>query len=104
MDSLVMLPLGSDLRRNIRRYRENEQDERVARLIDDPHWRAEWRECQEAYRYFVRLALEKFDEAMERLGYRRRQLEGTFSIKVTGMGVYLYSLALYAKHPLGEKF
>lgn len=28
----------------------------------------------------------------------------TISIKVTRMGVYLYSLALYTKHPLGEKF
>jgi hypothetical protein len=25
-------------------------------------------------------------------------------VKVTGMGVYLYSLALYSRHPLGEQF
>lgn len=104
MDFLVMLPLGFDLRRNLRQYLDNEEDERVARLIDDPHWRAEWRERQKADRYFVRFALDKFDDAMERLGYRRRQMKDTVSIKVTGMGVYLYSLALYTKHPLGEKF
>lgn len=104
MDFLVMLPLGFDLRRNIRRYLEDEEDERVARLIDDPQWRAEWRARQEADRYFVRFALEKFDDAMERLGYRRREMKDTVSIKVTGMGVYLYSLALYTKHPLAEKF
>ena len=104
MDFLITLPLGFDLRRNLRRYLENEEDERVARLIDDPHWRAEWRDRQQADRYFVGFALEKFNEAMERLGYRRREMKDTVPIKVTGMCVYLYSLALYTKHPLGEKF
>lgn len=104
MDFLVMLPLGFDLRRNLRRYLENEEDDRVARLIDDPDWRAEWRALRQPDRYFVRFALRKFDEAMESLGYRRREMKDTVSIKVSGMGVYLYSLALYTKHPLAEKF
>lgn len=104
MDFLVMLPLGFDLRRNLRRYLENEEDDRVARLIEDPDWRAEWRALRQPDRYFVRFALRKFDEAMEHLGYRRREMKDTVSIKVSGMGVYLYSLALYTKHPLAEKF
>jgi hypothetical protein len=52
----------------------------------------------------VRFILGKFDQAMERLGFRRRQMEDTVSVKVTGMGVYLYSLALYTRHELGERF
>ena len=104
MDFLIMLPLGFDLRRNLRRYLGDEHDDRVARLIDAPGWRAEWRARQEPDRYFIRFALEKFDEAMERLGFRGREMKNTISVKVTGMGVYLYSLALYTKHPLGEQF
>lgn len=104
MDFLVMLPLGYDLRRNLRRYLENAEDERVGALVDDPNWRSDWRGRGLPDRRFVRFILEKFDEAMERLGYRRRKMEDTVSVKVKGMEVYLYSLALYTKHPLGEQF
>lgn len=104
MDFLVMLPLGFDLRRNLRRYLQDKEDERVGRMIEAPGWREEWRARGEPDRYFVRFALEKFDEAMERLGFRRREMKDTVSVKVTGMGVYLYSLALYTRHPLGEQF
>ena len=104
IDFLIMLPLGFDLRRNLRRYLENREDERVARLIDAPNWRAEWRERQQSDRYFVAFILEKFNQAMERLGFRRREMKETVSVKVTGMGVYLYSLALYTRHPLGDQF
>lgn len=104
MDFLLVLPLGFDLRRNLRRYLEDERDDRVARLIDAPDWRAEWRARQEADRHFIRFAFEKFDEAMERLGFRRQEMKDTIPVKVTGMGVYLYSLGLYSKHPLGDTF
>lgn len=76
----------------------------MARLIGDPDWRREWRGRGEPDRYFVRFILEKFDEAMQELGFRRREMKDTVSINVTGMGVYLYSLALYSRHELGEKF
>lgn len=104
IDFLVMLPLGFDLRRNLRRYLENEEDERVGRMIDAPDWRGEWRTKNWPDRKFVRFALEKFDEAMERLGFRPRAWKDTVAVKVTGMGVYLYSLALYTRHPIAEKF
>lgn len=104
IDFLVMLPLGFDLRRNLRRYLEDEEDERVGRMIDAPDWRAEWRRKNWPDRKFVRFVLEKFDEAMQRLGFRPREWKDTVSIKATGMGVYLYSLALYTRHPIAEKF
>lgn len=103
IDFLVMLPLGFDLRRNLRRYM-HEQDDRVGRLIDARDWRDEWRQRRDPDRYFVRFVLEKFDQAMERLDFRRREMKDTVSVRVTGMGVYLYSLALYTRHPLGEQF
>jgi three-Cys-motif partner protein len=104
MDFLVMLPLGFDLRRNLRRYLANVHDDRVAALLDAPDWRAEWRSLNKADRHFVRFAIEKFDEAMERLNFRNRKMRNTVTVKVTGMGVYLYSLALYTRHELGEQF
>jgi hypothetical protein len=104
IDFLVMLPFGFDLRRNLRRYLENEEDDRVGRMIDAPGWREEWRRAGRADRYFVRFAIQKFDEAMARLGFRPRDMRDTVPVKVTGMGVYLYSLALYTRHELGEQF
>ena len=31
-------------------------------------------------------------------------LRGAANVKVTGMGVFLYALVLYSRHPLGEEF
>lgn len=104
VDFIVMLPLGFDLRRNLRRYLHDEQNERVAALISAPDWRSEWRSKKLSERHFVRYVLGKFDEAMMGLGYRQRELKDTVSVKVTGMEVYLYSLALYTRHELGEQF
>ena len=104
IDFLIMLPLGFDLRRNLRRYLADHRDDRVARLIDAPDWREEWRNLGQSDRYFPRFALRKFDEAMQRLGFREREWKDTLSIKVAGMGVYLYSVALYSRSELAEKF
>lgn len=104
VDFLVMLPLGFDVRRNLKRYLEDEEAERLAALIDNPDWRRDWLARRQSDRHFVRFVLEQFDEAMERLGFRRREMKDTVTVKVTGMGVYLYSLALYTRHELGEQF
>jgi three-Cys-motif partner protein len=104
IDFLVMLPLGYDLRRNFQRYLDDENDTRVGSWIDAPDWREQWRTSMQPDRKIVRFILEKFDEAMERLGFHRREMEDTVSVKVTGMGVYLYSLALYTRHELGKQF
>ncbi|SOD03289.1 three-Cys-motif partner protein [bacterium JGI 053] len=104
IDFLVMLPLGYDLRRNLRRYLDDEADARVGSWIDAPDWREQWRASRQPDRKIVRFILEKFDEAMERLGFHRREMEDTVSVNVTGMGVYLYSLALYTRNELGKQF
>jgi three-Cys-motif partner protein len=104
MDFLVMLPLGYDVRRNITRYLGDQDADRLARLIDNPRWREAWRTSGKSQREFVRFVLEQFDAAMQRLGYLERELEDTVHVKVTGMGVFLYALALYSKHPLGTTF
>ena len=92
-----------DLRRNLQRYLHDEDDERVGRLIGVPAWREEWRAQGESDKKFMRFVLRKFDEAMSSLGFRQREMRGTVSIKVAGMGVYLYSLVLYSRHEVGER-
>jgi three-Cys-motif partner protein len=104
MDFLIMLPLGFDIRRNLARYLHDEADDRIGKLIDRPNWRTEWRASLRPEREFLRFLLEKFDDAMESLGYKRREMKDTVSVKVAGMGVYLYSLALYSKHAKGIEF
>ena len=104
MDFLVMLPLGYDLRRNLRRYLDDQDDTRVAALIDDPEWRLDWRAYNRSDRHFVLFLLEKFDQAMERLGFRRREMQDTVNVRVAGMGVFLYALALYSKNERGQEF
>jgi three-Cys-motif partner protein len=79
IDFLVMLPLGYDVKRNLRRYLDDEGDDRLGALIDAPDWREQWRAA-------------------------KRPVQDTVSVKVTGMGVYLYSLAFYTRHELGEQF
>lgn len=104
VDFLVMLPLGYDVRRNVQRYLEDEEEDRLGAMIDAPDWRAQWHTSKQPDRQFIRFVMTKFDEAMARLGYLRRDMRDTVSIKVTGMGVYLYSLALYSRNELGERF
>jgi len=103
MDFLIMLPLGFDVRRNVQRYLSDPEN-KLGALIDAPDWRREWRERGESEKHFIRFVWMKFDQAMQRLDFRARDISETLPVKVTGMGVYLYSLALYSKHELGERF
>lgn len=105
MDFLVVLMLGNDARRNFKKYLEDEQDTRIARLVDAPDWREEWR--QQALRgrpNLIRFLLTKFDQAMVRLGYRPAPTELAFPVKAYGMNVLLYQVVFYSKHELGERF
>lgn len=57
-----------------------------------------WKASNRPDREFIRFLLEKFDDAMTRLGYKAREMKDTVNIRVAGMGVFLYALALYSKH------
>jgi hypothetical protein len=83
---------------------EQADNDRIATLLDLPEWRAEWRQRNQSDRHFVRFAIDMFDAATERLEFRRRELKDTMTVNVTGMGVYIYSLAPYTRHELGEQF
>lgn len=104
IDFLILLPFGFDVRRNLRRYLSNEDDERIAELVDDPDWRDAWRQAGLPDRKFVRFLLERFDRSMQSLGFRHREWKDTYDVHVTGKSVFLYSLALYSRHERGQEF
>ncbi len=103
MDFLILLMSGVDIRKNFRRYLEDESDNRIARLIDDPLWRKEWAERGLRKTDLIRFVLRKFDTAMTHLGYQAQLPEESHPVRVYGKGVFLYSLVLYSKDPLGKK-
>jgi three-Cys-motif partner protein len=102
MDLLILLMLGLDARLNFKQYLEDENDNRIALLIDDPEWRADYRE--RADRDVVRYILQRFNEAMVSLGYQSSDLEDSYPVRIPTKEVLLYSLVYYSKHPLGASF
>ena len=105
MDFLVLLMLGRDVRTNFRRYFKDEGDTRIGRLIDDEDWRAEWATREYRPSNLVRFMLEKFDEAMTDIGYRRARPDDAHPIRLRETkNVLLYYLVFYSKHDLGQAF
>lgn len=99
MDFLILLPLGMDVRRNMRRYYLNADDTRIADLIDYPDWRAD---VERSGRHqMIRYLLRRFDEAMTRLEYKSLDPRLVHPVKVPKKNVLLYYLVLYTKHDLG---
>jgi three-Cys-motif partner protein len=101
MDFLILLMLGVDARLNFRRYLEDVSDERIGNLINDPHWREEYRQGDQ---HVIRFILRKFDEAMVSLGYQSTDLSDVHTVRIAKKNVFLYSLVFYSKHPLGGTF
>jgi len=104
MDFLVLLMLGMDVRLNFKRYLEDPDDTRIGALIGDPQWRDEWNGRGLTRKDLVRFVLEKFNASMTQLGYAPSRPADSHPIRVMGKGVFLYSLVLYSKNPLGQKF
>ena len=106
MDFLVLLMLGRDVRTNFRRYLEDENDTRIAKLIDDANWRDEWTARGYRANNVVRFMLEKFDEAMKGVGYRPARPDDAHPIRLLekNKNILLYYLVLYSKHPLAQTF
>jgi three-Cys-motif partner protein len=103
MDFLVLLMLGRDIRTNFLRYYDDPDDSRIAALIDDPRWRDEWAARGHNQKGLIRFLLEKFDQAMTRIGYQPVRPEESHPIRLMSKNVFLYSLVLYSKDPLGQK-
>jgi three-Cys-motif partner protein len=104
MDFLILLMLGRDIRTNFEKYYNDPADGRIAALIDDPNWRADWDGRQEPLDNLISFLLSKFDNAMTRLGYNAAKPEDAHPVRVWGKGVFMYSLVFYSKSKLGQQF
>ena len=104
MDFLILLMLGLDARLNFKRYFTDEQSTRIGDLIDCPTWREEWRREGRSHRHVVRFLLQRFDQAMVRLGYLPAADDHYHRVKVFGKGVMQYVLVLYSRSTLGQDF
>ena len=105
MDFLVLLMLGRDVRTNFRQYLQDESDDRVARLIDDENWRAEWIAGGYQRSNLIRFMLEKFNHAMTSIGYQPQRPDDAHPIRLLEKkNVLLYHLVLYSRNDLGKKF
>ena len=105
MDFLVLLMLGRDVRTNFRQYFQDENDDRIARLIDDENWRTEWTAGEYRPSNLIRFMLEKFNQAMTSIGYRRQRPDDAHPIRLLEKkNVLLYYLVLYSRNDLGRKF
>ncbi len=100
MDFLVLLMLGLDARTNFRRYLEDPTDRRIADLIDEPDWRAEWQRAQD--KNVIRFLLRRFDEAMATMGYRPTTPDLMHHVRIPRKNVMIYTLVFYTRHELGE--
>ena len=106
MDFLVLLMLGRDVRTNFRRYLEDENDTRIAKLIDDENWRDEWAAGEYQANNVIGFMLEKFNGAMAGIGYRPQMPDDAHPIRLLekNKNVLLYYLVLYSEHPLAQTF
>ena len=104
MDFLVLLMLGRDVRTNFRRYFEDKNDSRIARLIDDDDWRTDWVAGEYRTSNLIRFMLDKFNQAMTRIGYQPQRPGDAHPMLLERKNVLLYYLVLYSTHSLGTTF
>lgn len=99
-DFLILHALQMDAKRNLIPYYK-EGNERVARFTGNPYWRDDFTQNGYTDRDFARFLADQYDQSMRRLGYspadNKERIENSI-----GMGIYY--LAFYSKHPLGLEF
>lgn len=102
MDFLILLMIGRDIRTNLQTYLTDDGSTRIADLIDCPGWREEYAASKD--RNIVRFVLNKFDEAMVRVGYLSGEEHLRHQIAAAGTSVLQYVLVFYSRNGLGQKF
>lgn len=99
MDFLILMALGFDARRNIRRYYTDESDRTIGTLIDDAGWRDDYKAVGE--KRIVHFILKKFDDRMRSLGYLSAAGD---EHPIKKGGVLLYHLVFYSRSELAKRF
>lgn len=101
MDFLVLLALGMDATRNWDRYLAPEST-RVATFLGDSDWRSRWAEEEQTGKTSRQFLMERYSDAMVKLGYQKTPVEDMHEVRLGG--VRLYYLAFFSKNPLGLNF
>lgn len=101
IDLLVLLMLGVDARRNFASYYQDPASDRIGRFIDCLNWRTEY--DQGHRRNVIHFLMEKFDDAMVRVGFPSATEDLFHPVTAAGTSVLQYVLAFYSKSELGKK-
>lgn len=99
VDLLILLALQMAGKRNLHNYIE-EENETVARFIDNPKWRDEY-DRKGGAKDFARYIAGQYDKRMEDLKYHT---DVEKELITTDTGLKLYYLAFYSRNDLGSKF
>jgi len=102
VDFLILIPSGFDANRNRQIY-ESPRNETLDGFFGDPDWRAAWKERLRSYRHFADFVTDHYGRQMAKMGYRYEGLHDSWLVRSTEKNLPLYDLALFSRHPLGEK-
>lgn len=103
VDFLVLIPSGYDATRNEGVYLAPE-NRTIDRFLHRAGWREEWSAAKAAGKTFDHFMTDAFAASMTTLGYRYPGIHSTHVVRFSEKRLRLYRLALFSRHPLGEKF
>ena len=103
MDFLVLIPSGMDANRNEHVYSRDDKHV-LDEFLGDTSWRTRWTRDDPDRETFEKFVVQEFSKSMARLGYIAPHINDTATIHSHDKNLLLYRLALYSKHPLGDKF
>jgi three-Cys-motif partner protein len=100
-DFVVLLAIGMDANRNYDLYVDGNSP-KIDEALGNRDWRQRWEGRRRSeFRQF--LALE-FSKSMESLGYLHQELHDMKHVRSNEKNLPLYYLAMFTKHPTGNKF
>lgn len=103
MDFLMVLPLGMDARRNLRRYMKPGRT-RIDGFLGDPDWREKLKDARAQGENSIHFLARRFSEQMAELGYEETAPREMMPIRSTEKNLNLYLVGLFTRNPRGKDF
>lgn len=101
MDFLMVLPLGMDARRNLRRYMEPGRT-RIDEFLGDPDWRHKLDAARARGENSIHFLARRFSEQMTALGYQETAPREMMPIRSTKKNLNLYLVGLFTGDERGK--
>jgi three-Cys-motif partner protein len=102
MDFLILLAFGMDIRRNIDKYLD-ENNQKITLFLDNEQWRVEYFEkIPPTNRDFINYIAQHYKNNMKKLNYIDPL--DFHHVRSTDKNLSLYHLAFFSKHELGNEF